>query len=278
MPPVHVSSMRSLLPLGIAAAVSFMVSAPTAASDSGVAAPDQRDFYLRAGLSVDWSRRARFRDKDCLSTSPDALYGCSEGLDGAPTQSRGDFGTMGGVEVGVGHIVSPHLRAEVVLQYRPSFAFEGLANFASLSRTFRRKVSVGVSSLSAMLSGYLDLPEFGVPRIGPFSPFVGGGIGVSRIETGDTHMEFPKTRTIVPGGNRTNLAWMLAAGVALSTDERTTLELAWRYTDLGNAETGRGAGRVVWRDASREPLPLDLAKTRARLRTHGLILSMRYAF
>ena len=278
MPPVHVSSMRSLLPLGVAAAVSFMISATTAAADSGVAVPEQRDFYLRAALSINWSRKARFTDKDCLSTSPAALYGCGEGLDGAPTQSRGDFGTMGGVEVGVGHIVSPRLRAEVVLQYRQSFAFEGLANFGSLSRTDRREVSVGVSSLSAMLSGYLDLPEFGVPRIGPFSPFVGGGIGVSRVETGDTHMEFPNTRTIVPGGNRANLAWMLAAGVALSTDERTTLELAWRYTDLGNAETGRGAGRVVWRDASREPLPLDLARTRAKLRTHRLILSMRYAF
>ena len=132
--------------------------------------------------------------------------------------------------------------------------------------------------MSAMFSAYLDLPELGMPRLGPFSPFVGGGIGVSRIDTDETHMEFPKTRTIVPGGRRTDFTWMLAAGLAVSTGERTTLEIAWRYTDLGAVETGRGAGRVVWRDGSREPLPLDLAKTQGRLRTHGLSLSLRYAF
>ena len=46
----------------------------------------------------------------------------------------------------------------------------------------------------------------------------------------------------------------------------------------GASRTGRGAGRVVWRDGSREPLPLDLAATRARLASHGLRLSLRYAF
>ena len=38
-----------------------------------------------------------------------------------------------------------------------------------------------------------------------------------------------------------------------------TLDLAWRYTDLAEVRTGRGSGRVVWRDANREPLPLDFA-------------------
>ena len=70
---------------------------------------------------------------------------------------------------------------------------------------------------------------------------------------------------------------MVTAGVATALSERTTLDLAWRYTDLGAIHTGRGEGRVVWRDGSREPLPLDLAATRAKLRSHGLRLSLRYA-
>ena len=60
--------------------------------------------------------------------------------------------------------------------------------------------------------------------------------------------------------------------------ERAILDLAWRYTDLGKVRTDRGPGRVVWRDGSREPLPLDLAPTEARLRGHGIRLSLRYAF
>ena len=91
-------------------------------------------------------------------------------------------------------------------------------------------------------------------------------------------MTFPRTTTTVPGAGRTDVAWMVTAGLAAALRERTTLELAWRYTDLGEVRTGRGAGRVVWRDGSREPLPLDLAATRGRLKGHGLRLSLRFAF
>ena len=91
-------------------------------------------------------------------------------------------------------------------------------------------------------------------------------------------MTFPRTTTIVPGARRIDFAWMLTAGLSAALDERATLEFAWRYTDLGELRTGRGAGRVEWRDGSRAPLPLDLGATRARLRGHGLRLSLRYAF
>ena len=68
---------------------------------------------------------------------------------------------------------------------------------------------------------------------------------------------------------------MVTAGAAVALGERVTVDLAWRYTDLGAVHTGRGAGRVIWRDGSREPLPLD---SRARLAGHGLRLSLRYGF
>ena len=60
--------------------------------------------------------------------------------------------------------------------------------------------------------------------------------------------------------------------------EDKTLDFAWRYSDLGEVRTGQGEGRVIWRDGSRDPLQLNLAQTRARLRTHGIRLSVRYAF
>ena len=91
-------------------------------------------------------------------------------------------------------------------------------------------------------------------------------------------MEFARTTTIVPGGKRVNLAWMLAAGIAAPLGRNATIELAWRFTDHGVIETGRDKGRIVWRDGSRAPLELDLAETRARLRGHGVAVSLRYPF
>ena len=228
-------------------------------------------FYLRAGAGIEWAADTRFTDEDCASTSPAALYGCGTGGDGAPYRSAGDFGTATALELGFGYAAAPAVRLEVLVEYRPRFAFGGRANFLEPERL--QSVKADISSLSGMLAAYLDLPG-----TGSFRPFIGVGLGAVRTRIGEMRMTFPKTTTVVPGGSRTGLGWMLTAGVAKALAERTTLDLAWRYTDLGATRTGRGMGRVVWRDESREPLPLDLAATRAKLRSHGLRLSLRYSF
>ena len=46
-----------------------------------------------------------------------------------------------------------------------------------------------------MLAPYVDLPELGVPKLGRFSPFLGGGAGAVRVEIGETRMAFPRTTT-----------------------------------------------------------------------------------
>ena len=141
----------------------------------------------------------------------------------------------------------------------------------------REEVKANLLSVSGMLAGFVDLAGLGLRKPGPFAPFVGAGVGVVHTRIGKTTMTFLATTT-VPGGSRTGPAWMVTAGVGMAVGERAILDLAWRYTDLGRVRTDRGPGRVVWRDGSREPLPLDLAPTEARLRGHGIRLSLRYAF
>ena len=251
----------------VAAGDSASMLSPTGAADA---------YYVRVGVAFDWPEEARFTDEDCSSASPAALYGCGNGPDGVPYNTLGDFASIGGFELGVGRVATPLLRLEAVVQYRPDASFEGRANY--LEATRRQEVRTDVSSLTALVAAYADLPELGVPRFGPFSPFAGAGVGLSRLELGETRMEFPRTTTIVPGGTRTNLAWMVTAGVAVALSERMTLDIAWRYTDFGTVRTDRGQGWVVWRDGSREPRELDLAETRADLSSHGVLASLRYAF
>jgi opacity protein-like surface antigen len=73
-------------------------------------------------------------------------------------------------------------------------------------------------------------------------------------------------------------ARMLTAGVGVSLTEAVTIDLAYRYTNSGAAETGRATGRIVWHDGSREPLELGLAETRAKLSGQGFRISLRYGF
>ena len=164
----------------------LVVVAGIAAGADGVEAQDEvaDDFYLRVGIGLDHPAEIRFMDKDCSSVSPAALYGCGPGADGAPLRARGDFGMIAGLELGLGYAGVSTARLEVLIEYRPRFVFEGRANF--LEPTRRQSVSADLSSLSGMLAAYMDLPELGLPRLGPFSPFIGGGVGAARTEIAPT--------------------------------------------------------------------------------------------
>ena len=222
------------------------------------------DLYLRVGLGLEQPENATFTDIDCASTSPAALYGCGTGRDGAPHRSHGDFGTVPALELGLGY-PNGTVRLEALVEFRPKFSFEGRANFLTAER--RQSVQADLSTVSGMLAGFVDFPESGKT-----TPFVGVGIGAVHTRIGQMSMNFPVTTTIVPGADRVDLAWMVTAGVGIALSERTTLDLAWRYTDLGEIRTGQGEGRVVWPDG---PRPLDLAPTRARLGGHGFRVSLR---
>ncbi len=229
--------------------------------------------YLRAGIGLDYSHDTAFTDVDCSSIAPAALYGCGTDGDGATYRSHGEFGTAISAEIGLGYATEGVARFEAVVEYRPNVPFVGRANFLAPDR--QQSVSAELSSLSGMLAGFLDLAARERPGAGPLTPFIGAGIGVAHARIGETTMTFPSTTTTVPGGSRVNLTWMATAGFAVALNERLSLDVAWRYTDLGEIRTARGEGQVVWRDYRREPLPLDLAPTRANIEGHGLRLSLR---
>ncbi len=227
------------------------------------------DFYLLGAAGLDLRASSRFQDRNCSSESPAALYGCGTGVDGAALSASGEFARTPGFEVGAGYAATNRVRVEGAVQYRPPFTFHGRANFVQTSG--RQDVSADISSLSILLSAYADLPG-----PGPLSPYLGCGGGLARMTIGETHMEFPRTTTVVPGASRTGVAFLLAAGASARIREKITVDVGWRYTDAGAVETGRGKGRVVWRDGSREPLELELAETSADLASHGLRVALRY--
>lgn len=253
------------------------VVAVVAIGVSTISAPAVADgYYGRIGAAVERPPDTVFDDIDCSSASPAALYGCGSGGDGATRRTRGGFGTALALEAALGYEVSPAARVEVEIGHRPRLEFSGDANFLAPER--QQSVVADVSVVSAMVAAYIDLPGWGVPKLGPFEPFLGMGGGVARNRVGESRMTFPRTTTVVPGGHRTGFAWMATAGVSAALGNRTAIDVAWRYTDLGEARTGQGVGRVIWRDGSRDDLLLDLAETEAHLQSHGLVVSVRRYF
>ncbi|MCY3702134.1 MAG: outer membrane beta-barrel protein [Rhodospirillales bacterium] len=252
-----------------AAALLLLVAGmPAAAADNHT--------YFRLGVGLDQLSDTRFLDTDCRSESPAALYGCGPGKNGDVLSTVGGFGGTSAFEVGWGRTVTSTARLELSVDYRPHHTFRGTANFLAPGRM--QSVEAGVSSWSGLMSAYLDLPPVQIGNLRSGRPFVGAGFGAGRNVVRQMLQTFPRTTTVVPGGAWTGRVWMLTAGMAIPLGDAASLDVAWRYTDAGFLETGRGEGRVIWRDGSREPLVLDLAPTRARLQGHGIRVSLRYAY
>lgn len=239
-----------------------------------VVIPAQAEPYLRLGLGADGSVPADFRDRDCSSTQPPALFGCGEGRNGSSLGSEGSFGNGVVLDAGLGYRVNRWLRVEGLFSYRPSYDYSGQANFNQVA--LPQPVSANLSSVAGFGVGYLDLPSIGKVR-----PFLGAGVGVARNRISAVSYEFPTlasaASTTIAGGTTTGVAWLLTAGVEIPLNDRLSLDLAYRYTDLGKVKTDAGSATIV-RPAPVGTFNLDIAGTQSALQTHGAMLTLRYAF
>ena len=157
------------------------------AAGTGAAAADA--LYLRATVGLERPTETVFRDKNCAIEAPVPLYGCGPAPDGGPYRSMGEFGTVASFELGIGSAIAPAVRLEAFVEYRPSLTFSGRANFLAPER--RQSVSADLSVLTGMVAAYADLPALRLPRLDPFDPFLGFGIGAARILTGETRDDVP---------------------------------------------------------------------------------------
>jgi opacity protein-like surface antigen len=228
--------------------------------------------YFAFGVAAEWSRDTHFRDRDCAASSPPALFGCGPGRDGRALGARGDFGTGHAFDGAIGYRFSPALRGELRLTHRSGFDFDGEANFLNVSGP--QPVDGSLRSTALFALGYVDLV-----RVGRVQPFFGAGVGLARNRIGDMRYAFPglgaNASTTVSGGSHTGLAWMASAGVNVALEAGWSLDVAWRYADLGRIGTDHGGATIVRSSGSFE---LDIAGTRSRLRTQGLSLGLRRAF
>jgi len=232
----------------------------------------QSNPYLRGGVSAAWSQDTQFRDQFCSSTQPPALFGCVAGNDGQALAARGDFGSSPGIETAIGYHVNSLLRLEGMLNYQRDLDFSGQANFLGVSGA--QPVQAEASALSAFAMLYADLPT-----LGRVQPYAGLGIGVSYMRLGAVRYGFPglgaTAATLSPSGKQLDNAWLLTAGAALPLSGNLLLDLAYRYSDLGEVETDSGPATIIRNSGTRT---LDIDGTRAELQSQGLVLSLRYHF
>ncbi len=92
----------------------------------------------------------------------------------------------------------------------------------------------------ALVNAYLDLGTWH-----GLTPFVGGGVGAANVRLGafsdigiGTGGGSPAAIAYASAHDQWNFAWALYGGLGFDITDALTLELAYRYLDLGDAKTG----------------------------------------
>jgi opacity protein-like surface antigen len=156
---------------------------------------------------------------------------------GAPTSvQRNSFGTAGIFGLGVGYKVNNWFRADVTGEYRGNSQFFGTDHLTYAGPSF------GVNTYNATKSEWVVLGNAYVD-LGTWwcvTPFIGAGVGGARVAINN----FTDTNTPTGGvafgdsHSKWNLAWAVHAGVAYKVTPNFTVELAYRYLDMGDGLTG----------------------------------------
>ena len=219
---------------------------------------------IRGGLGLDHTRGTTLADIDCSSTNPPALFGCVEGL-----AARGDFGHAELFELGVGYELTPQARVELMVARRNGLGLDARTNFPGV--TGEQPVFADAESTAAFVTGAWAFGSSIDAR-----PFVMAGAGVARNEIGAITFQFPGIApdavTIIRGGKNTDLAFIGGAGIEFSISDRLGLELALRYTNLGQIRTDSGPATIV---RPRGTSVIDIAGTEADVETIGVLVSLR---
>jgi opacity protein-like surface antigen len=180
-------------------------------------------WYLRGDIGMS-SQEVKKIDNALFATATQFEFLDEGGFDSAPF-----------VGFGIGYQLNSWLRFDVTGEYRMNSTFNGLDVIRSDGSTFTNDYRAKKSEWLLLANAYVDLGTWWC-----VTPFVGAGIGVSRINiSGFTDVNTPNGGVAFgPDESQWSLAWALHAGLAFQATNNLSIELAYRYTSLGDGRVG----------------------------------------
>jgi opacity protein-like surface antigen len=181
-------------------------------------------WYLRGDIGF---TNQSVRDVTNIQDASNSVQNKGMGFDASPL-----FG------LGIGYYFNDWLRFDLTGEYRSKANFHGTQVITSGGGTITDEYSGSKSEWLFLLNGYVDLGTWN-----GFTPFVGAGVGMSRNTISsfrDVCTVCGTTGSVAFGDDQSkwNFAWALHAGVGYKVSKNFTIELAYRYVDLGNAQSG----------------------------------------
>jgi opacity protein-like surface antigen len=216
----------------------------------------QAQLYGRVDVGFSSALDAGIRDKNFardgfICADP----GCNSGME------LNDVGGSGVLSAGLGWRFSENFRADLTVGYRGGYQLDDNDRFPS-------NFKADITSTSVMLGAYLD---FGT---GGAKPYLGAGIGWAQNKIDEiVNSGFPgagSAAIFLPGGTWSGMAWSLMAGVGIPLGARTTLDLYYRFIDLGEIESESGSLSCSFSCSG------TYSGLRGELRAHEFMLGLRF--
>ena len=180
----------------------------------------------------------------------------------------------GFVGVGAGYMFNSWLRTDATIEYRASAKHRHVDSWGphvlpgTPGGSGANLITGRMSAIVGLANAYVDLGTWN--RI---TPFVGAGIGFASI-----HMNGPRDVNLTTLGSvtgvsktQTRMAWALHAGLGYDLTANWKAEVAYRYLNLGDVESGR----VTCAGA---PPSCPYTVKIKNLQSHDLKFGMRYVF
>jgi len=184
-----------------------------------------RGWYLRGDIGYSNQR---------VDELDNALYDTYRGVDNVYK----DFDGAPFFAAGIGYRWNHWFRTDVTGEYRAKSHFTGLdigIPNNPADPLIPDNYTAEKSEWVALLNGYLDVGTWhGI------TPFVGAGVGAADVKISDFTDIGVNVDSVAFGDNNDewNFAWALYAGLAFDVTDAFTVELAYRYLNLGDAESG----------------------------------------
>jgi opacity protein-like surface antigen len=175
--------------------------------------------------------------------------------------------------MGVGYQLNNWLRFDVTGEYRANSHFHGQQVDFNGGTTLPDDYNASKSEVLFLANAFIDLGTWWC-----VTPFIGAGIGgsyntiTSFVDIGATQSgQTILSTTYADDHSKWNFAWALYAGLAYQVTPSFTVDLSYRYVNLGSAQTGPAHafdGTVV----PTNPFVFDT------LTSHDLMLGVRWNF
>src|SRR6201996_6988263 len=235
--------MRSVKFLVAAGAAILLSSTAFAADMPQIMAP--QPYYAPPQDFGGWYLRGDIGMTNSTAKLHDNLY---DTLPAGSTLNQQGEGFTGGTsyDIGVGYQFNNWFRADITGEYRSRVSFSGTDFVTFPGGSAGSDVyQGGYTSWVGLVNAYADLGTWWC-----LTPFIGAGIGAAHIQTTglqDTGLSFAPgfgsfggASYFANGASTTNFAWALHAGLAYRVTNNFTIELAYRYLDMGTAVHGQG--------------------------------------